>query len=61
VSTAAPAAHAARLVCRGELHATGVLPPEQALEPETFLAALSHTGCEVRVGKESAETAQKHP
>jgi saccharopine dehydrogenase (NAD+, L-lysine-forming) len=49
VSTAAPAAEVARLLVRGELRATGVKPPEQVLDPATFLPALSRTGCQVSV------------
>jgi saccharopine dehydrogenase-like NADP-dependent oxidoreductase len=47
VSTAAPAAEVTRLLLRGALTATGVLPPEQVLDPPAFLAALTRTGCRV--------------
>jgi saccharopine dehydrogenase (NAD+, L-lysine-forming) len=48
VSTAAPAAEAARRLLCGDVP-TGVLPPEQAFDPEPFLAALTPTGCTVTV------------
>ena len=49
VSTAAPAAEVARLLVRGALQATGVVAPEQVLDPATFLPALSPTGCIISV------------
>ena len=47
VSTAAPAAEAARRLVRGEVAGTGVLAPEQAFEAEPFLDDLGATGCTV--------------
>jgi hypothetical protein len=47
VSTAAPAAEAARRLGRGEVAGKGVLAPEQAFEAEPFLDALAATGCTV--------------
>jgi saccharopine dehydrogenase-like NADP-dependent oxidoreductase len=49
VSTAAPAAEVARLLLQGQLQATGVVAPEQVLDPATFLPALRRTGCRVSV------------
>jgi saccharopine dehydrogenase (NAD+, L-lysine-forming) len=49
VSTAAPAAAAVRLLARGSLRATGVLPPERCVEPEEMFAELELRGCEVSV------------
>ena len=45
VSTAAPAAAAVRLLARGQLSATGALPPERCLEPELLFAELESRGC----------------
>ena len=47
VSTAAPAAEVVRLLLQGALEATGVVAPEQVLDPAAFLAALTRTGCHV--------------
>jgi saccharopine dehydrogenase-like NADP-dependent oxidoreductase len=47
VSTAAPAAAAVRLLARGELDATGALPPERCLEPELLFGELVGRGLEV--------------
>lgn len=47
ISTAAPAAEAARRILRGEVDAAGVLPPERVFTPRPFLEALRQTGCEV--------------
>ena len=49
VSTAAPAAEVARLLIQGALHATGVVAPEQVLDPATFMTALNRTGCRFSV------------
>jgi saccharopine dehydrogenase (NAD+, L-lysine-forming) len=49
VSTAAPAAEAARLLAGGKIDARGVLPPELVFDPEPFLDALARTGCTVTV------------
>jgi saccharopine dehydrogenase (NAD+, L-lysine-forming) len=50
VSTAAPAAEAARRLVRGEVARPGVLAPEQAFEVTPFLDALAATGCTVARG-----------
>jgi len=49
VSTAAPAAEAARRLLRGDVSGPGVLAPEVAFEPTTFLDALARTGCTTTV------------
>jgi lysine 6-dehydrogenase len=49
VSTAAPAAEAARRLLAGSVAGPGVLPPERAFDPATFLAALAATGCSITV------------
>jgi saccharopine dehydrogenase-like NADP-dependent oxidoreductase len=49
VSTAAPAAEAARRLLRGEVDGVGVLAPERAFPAGPFLAALAATGCTVTV------------
>ena len=45
VSTAAPAAAAVRLLARGSLSATGVLPPERCVDPDELFAELERRGC----------------
>jgi saccharopine dehydrogenase-like NADP-dependent oxidoreductase len=45
VSTAAPAAATVRLLARGSLTATGVLPPERCIEPDEMFAELEQRGC----------------
>jgi hypothetical protein len=47
VSTAGPAAEAARRLARGEVAGAGVLAPERAFEAAPFLDALRATGCTV--------------
>jgi saccharopine dehydrogenase (NAD+, L-lysine-forming) len=47
VSTAAPAAEAARRLARGDVAGTGVLAPERAFAAEPFLHDLAATGCTV--------------
>ena len=54
VSTAAPAAEAARRLLRGEVSGHGVLAPERAFTAEPFLAALATTGCTVTVTQRPA-------
>ncbi|MGH8991424.1 MAG: hypothetical protein ACRDZ7_07850, partial [Acidimicrobiia bacterium] len=49
VSTAAPAAEAARRLLAGADTPVGVVAPERAFEPAGFLAALAGTGCRVEV------------
>jgi saccharopine dehydrogenase-like NADP-dependent oxidoreductase len=44
-STAAPAAAAVRLLARGSIGATGVLPPERCIEPDELFAELEARGC----------------
>jgi saccharopine dehydrogenase-like NADP-dependent oxidoreductase len=45
VSTAAPAAAAVRLLARGTLTATGVMPPERCLEPDELFPELERREC----------------
>ncbi len=45
VSTASPAAASVRLLARGELTATGALPPERCIEPPAMFAELERRGC----------------
>ena len=45
VSTAAPAAAAVRLLARGRVTATGVLPPERCLDPDDVFPELERRGC----------------
>jgi lysine 6-dehydrogenase len=45
VSTATPAAASVRLLARGEITATGALPPEQCIEPKLMFAELEARGC----------------
>jgi lysine 6-dehydrogenase len=49
VSTAAPAAAAVRLLARGELTATGAMPPERAIDPDAMFAELRTRGCRFSV------------
>jgi saccharopine dehydrogenase-like NADP-dependent oxidoreductase len=49
VSTAAPAAAAVRLLARGELTATGALPPERCVDPAAMFAELETRGCSFSV------------
>jgi saccharopine dehydrogenase (NAD+, L-lysine-forming) len=49
VSTAAPAAAAVRLLARGSVTATGVLPPERCLDPDEMFAELEQQGCSFSV------------
>jgi saccharopine dehydrogenase-like NADP-dependent oxidoreductase len=48
-STAAPAAAAARLIARGRITATGVLPPERCVEADDLFPELERRGCVFRV------------
>jgi saccharopine dehydrogenase-like NADP-dependent oxidoreductase len=52
VSTGAPAAAAVRLLARGQIAATGALPPERCLDPELMFAELESRGCTVTVSRE---------
>jgi saccharopine dehydrogenase (NAD+, L-lysine-forming) len=45
VSTAAPAAAAVRLLARGQLTATGAVPPERCIAPDELFAELETRGC----------------
>ncbi len=45
VSTASPAAAAARLIARGRVDARGALPPERCLDPGEMFAELESRGC----------------
>lgn len=49
VSTAAPAAAAVRLLVRGQISATGALPPERCVEPDLLFAELEQRACSFRV------------
>ncbi len=49
VSTAAPAAAAVRLLARGRIGATGVLPPEQCVDPDELFPELERHGCEFSI------------
>ena len=49
VSTAAPAAAAVRLLARGRVTATGVLPPERCLDPDHVFPELERRGCTFEV------------
>jgi saccharopine dehydrogenase-like NADP-dependent oxidoreductase len=46
VSTAAPAAAAARMMARGEIVARGVMPPERCVEPELLFPELARRNCQ---------------
>ena len=45
VSTAAPAAAAARLIARGQIDARGALPPERCVRPEHLFPELERRNC----------------
>jgi saccharopine dehydrogenase-like NADP-dependent oxidoreductase len=49
VSTAAPAAAAVRLLARGRVTASGVLPPERCLDPDEVFPELERRGCTFEV------------
>ena len=44
LSTASPAAAAVRLLARGEIKATGALPPEACIDPDAMFAELETRG-----------------
>lgn len=46
VSTATPASAAARLLARGEIEATGALPPERCVDPAALFAELEQRNCQ---------------
>jgi len=56
VSTAAPAAAAARLLIRGTITATGALPPERCVTPEDLFPELERRNCTF-----DTEISQSHP
>ena len=45
VSTAAPAAAAVRLLARGAIDATGVLPPERCVDPDDLFPEVERRNC----------------
>jgi saccharopine dehydrogenase (NAD+, L-lysine-forming) len=49
VSTAAPAAALVRLLARGRVDATGVLPPEACVDPDDLFPELERRGCRFEV------------
>lgn len=51
VSTAGPAAEAARRLLRGDVARSGVLAPEAAFPAAAFLEALTRTGCTITVSE----------
>lgn len=53
--TAVPAAVAALKIVQGAISSVGVLPPEAALEPDRFLAALAERGLVIHEEREEAE------
>lgn len=57
VSTASPVAAAVRLLARGEITATGALPPESCLDPSTMFAELETRGVRFETSRESLEVA----
>jgi lysine 6-dehydrogenase len=57
VSTASPAAAAVRLIARGRIRATGVLPPEACVEPDDLFPELERRGCVFTIDHREAATA----
>jgi lysine 6-dehydrogenase len=57
VSTAAPAAAAVRLLARGRIDATGVLPPERCVEPDELFPELERRNCEFSLETEETVAA----
>lgn len=49
VSTAAPAAAAVRLLARGDIEATGALPPERCVDPDHLFPELERRNCTFQV------------
>jgi lysine 6-dehydrogenase len=49
VSTASPAAAAARLLARGQIEARGALPPERCIDPDQMFAELEGRGVVIEV------------
>jgi len=54
VSTAAPAAAAVRLLCRGNLHERGALPPERCVHPGDLFPEVMKRRCSFRIESEEA-------
>ena len=54
VSTAAPAAAAARLLARGNLHERGALPPERCVHPDDLFPELMKRGCDFTIARKEA-------
>lgn len=54
VSTAAPAAAAVRLLARGQLRATGALPPERCIAPPLLFSELEQRSCAFDIVEEVA-------
>lgn len=54
VSTASPAAAAARLLARGAIEARGALPPERCIDPDAMFAELETRGCDFEIETEEA-------
>jgi saccharopine dehydrogenase (NAD+, L-lysine-forming) len=54
VSTAAPAAAAARLLARGRLQARGAMPPERCVHPGDLFPELVKRGCDFTIAREEA-------
>jgi lysine 6-dehydrogenase len=54
VSTAAPAAAAARLLARGRLQARGAMPPERCVHPDDLFPELMKRGCDFTIAREEA-------
>jgi saccharopine dehydrogenase (NAD+, L-lysine-forming) len=59
ISTASPSAAAVRLLARGEVTATGALPPERCIDPEAMFAELETRG--VRFDFERVEGQSRSP
>jgi saccharopine dehydrogenase-like NADP-dependent oxidoreductase len=58
ISTAAPAAAAVRMLARGDLTATGALPPERCVDPARLFAELETRGAEFTVTQTDREDAE---
>jgi lysine 6-dehydrogenase len=54
VSTAAPAAAAARLLARGRLPERGAMPPERCVHPDDLFPELMKRGCDFTIAREEA-------
>ena len=58
VSTGAPAAAAVRLIARGRIEATGVLPPEACVDPDELFPELEQRGVTFQVDSREAVPAR---